>query len=81
MTPLRALLANELLDLRRTPSTLLPVLLVTVLSLVLPFVVIVVIPVVSGHAIGDDADLARLSRVVGDRQGLSMSGRVQLFLF
>ena len=80
MTRMRALLEKELLDLRRNPSTLLPVLLVTVLSFVLPFLVIVVIPGVSGHALGDDADLARISAAAGGGEGLSPNARVQLFL-
>lgn len=81
MTRLRAILSKELLDLRRNPATLLPVLLVTLLSFVLPFIVIVVIPAVTGRALGDDADLAKVSAVVGDRGELSQDGRVQLFLF
>lgn len=81
MTRLRAILSKELLDLRRNPATLLPVLLVTLLSFVLPVLVIVVIPAVTGRALGDDADLAKVSAVVGDGGGLSRNGRVQLFLF
>lgn len=81
MTRLRAILSKELLDLRRNPATLLPVLLVTLLSFVLPVLVIVVIPAVTGRALGDDADLAKVSEVVGDGGGLSRNGRVQLFLF
>lgn len=81
MTRLRALLMKELLDLRRNPATLLPVLLVTLLSFVLPVVIVLIVPAVTGQALGSDADLARISAVVGDRGGLSQNGRVQLFLF
>lgn len=80
MTRLRALLAKELLDLRRNPSTLAPALLVTVLSFVVPFLVIVVVPAVSGHPLGDDADLARISAAMGGSEELSPNARVQLFL-
>ena len=81
MTRLRALLSKELLDVRRNPVTLLPVLLVTFLAFLIPFLVIVVIPAVTGLRIGDEPDLVRLSAVVGAAEGMSRDGRVQLFLF
>ncbi len=81
MTRLRALLMKELLDLRRNPATLLPVLLVTVLSFVLPMVIVLIVPAVTGRALGTDADLAKVSAIVGEGGGLSQNGRVQLFLF
>lgn len=80
MMRLRALLRKELLDIRRNPAALVPVLFVTVLSFVLPFIVIVVIPALTGTAIGDDAEIARVSAVAGAHVELSQNGRVQLFL-
>jgi ABC-2 type transport system permease protein len=58
-----------------------PVVIVTVLSLVLPFGIAIVVPAVSGQRLGDDADLVRVSHVAGGASDLSGDARVQLFLF
>jgi ABC-2 type transport system permease protein len=78
---IRALLAKEFLDLARNRTALVPVVIVTVLSLVLPFGVAIVVPALSGHPLGDDADLVRVSHVAGAGGDLSDDARVQLFLF
>ena len=80
MTRLRALLLKELLDLKRNPATLAPVLIVTAISFAVPVAVVAVIPALTGRPLGDDADLVRISAAVGLRSGLSENGRVQLFL-
>jgi ABC-2 type transport system permease protein len=77
----RALLAKEFLDIARNRTALVPVVIVTVLSLVLPFGIAIVVPALTGQALGDDADLVRVSRVAGVTEDLSDDGRVQLFLF
>jgi ABC-2 type transport system permease protein len=77
----RALVAKEWLDLSRHPATLLPVALITLLSLALPFTVAIAVPALTGHAPGDDVDLAAVSAAVGLGAGLSTDARVQLFLF
>jgi ABC-2 type transport system permease protein len=81
MTPLGALLGKELLDLRRNRTALLPVFIVTLMSCILPLVVIIVIPAISGSALADDADLFRVTVMTGAHDELSANGRVQLFLF
>jgi ABC-2 type transport system permease protein len=77
----RALLMKELLDLSRNRLALLPVALITTLSLVLPFGIAVAIPMFTGQELGSDADLVRVSAVVGAHDSLTPSARVQLFLF
>lgn len=76
----RALLRKEWLDLLRNPGALLPVVLVGGIALILPFVIAVGIPAWTGGRLGDDADLARVSDVVGAPAQLGNDGRVQFFL-
>jgi ABC-2 type transport system permease protein len=77
---LRALIAKELLDLTRNRSALLPVAISTLAFLALPFVIAIVLPAATGHPLGDDRDLVRVSAVVGHEE-LSANARVQLFMF
>lgn len=81
MTRLRALVSKELLDLRRNRGALLPVAIVTLMSLALPFTVTIAIPAMTGSPLGDDSDLVRVSAVAGVHDQLTPTGRVQLFLF
>ena len=81
MTRVRALLAKELLDLSRNRLALLPVGLITILSLVLPFGIAVAIPMLTGQELGSDADLVKVSGVAVSDELLTPSARVQLFLF
>ncbi|HMF97074.1 MAG TPA: ABC transporter permease subunit [Vicinamibacterales bacterium] len=77
----RALLSKEFLDLARNRTALVPVVVVTVLSLVLPFGVAIAVPALTGHPLDEDADLVRVSRVAGMSPDLSDNARIQLFLF
>ena len=77
----RALLSKEFLDLARNRMALLPVAIVTLLALVLPFGIAIAIPAMTGHGLGEDADLLKVSAAVGGPQALSDNARVQLFLF
>jgi ABC-2 type transport system permease protein len=81
MIRFKALLGKELLDLIRNRAALIPVLIVTVIAFVLPLTIIVIVPALTGHTLGDDADLVKVSAVLGTNSSLSESGRVQLFLF
>jgi len=81
MARVRALLAKELLDLSRNRLALLPVGLITILSLVLPFGIAVAIPMLTGQELGSDADLVKVSGVAVGHESLTPSARVQLFLF
>jgi ABC-2 type transport system permease protein len=76
-----ALFRKELLDVSRNKGALFPVILVTAISVIVPFVVTIVIPAVLGERLSDDSDLAGISKVVDPASGLSEDGRVQLFLF
>ena len=78
---IRALLAKEFLDLSRNRLALLPVGIITILSLVLPFGIAVAIPFFTGQELGSDADLVKVSAVVGAHETLTNTARVQLFLF
>ena len=40
----------------------------------------VIVPALTGQSLGDDADLVKVSEVLGIGKELSESGRVQLFL-
>jgi ABC-2 type transport system permease protein len=78
---MRALLAKEFIDLARNRMVLVPVAIVTVLSLVLPFGIAVALPALTGHGLGEDADLVRVSVRAAPPDRLSDDGQVQLFLF
>jgi ABC-2 type transport system permease protein len=80
-TRVRALIAKELLDLRRNRAALVPVVIVTTVSLALPFSIALLVPALTGRPLGDDADLARVSAAAGLRPDLSEEGQIQLFLF
>ena len=75
------LLRKELLDVSRNRGALLPVVLVTAIALVVPFVVTIVVPRVIGERLSDDTDLVRISRIVDPAATLTPDGRVQLFFF
>jgi ABC-2 type transport system permease protein len=81
MMRIRTLIRKEFLDLARNRAALVPVVLVTAMSLVLPFGIAILIPVLTGRGLGDDADLVKVSATGGIQAGLSNDARVQLFLF
>lgn len=56
MRRLRALLGKEFMDLRQHPSVFLPAAIAAFFSLLLPFLIAVVIPAVSGDPLSDSAD-------------------------
>jgi ABC-2 type transport system permease protein len=78
---IRTLMTKEFLDLRRNVAALVPVVLVTLMVLVLPFGIAVGIPSITGHRLAEDSDLVRMSAAAGPGGGLSGEGRVQLMLF
>lgn len=81
MIRFQALLEKELLDVVRNRAVLLPVAIASLVFLMLPFVIAILIPAVTGDALGDDAGLARVSLLLGPHENLSTNGRVQLFIF
>src|SRR5215467_9262100 len=78
---LRVLIGKEFLDIARNRTALVPVVIVTLVSLAMPLGIAIVVPSLTGQPLADDADLTRLSRVAGGSNILSADGRVQLFLF
>jgi ABC-2 type transport system permease protein len=81
MTRIRALVAKEFLDLSRNRTVLAPVVLVTAVSLLIPFTVILLVPAMTGQPIGDDPALARVSAEIGLRAGVAGEVAVEAFLF
>jgi ABC-2 type transport system permease protein len=81
MRRLPALLRKELLDLTRNRTALLPVALVALLALVMPFVLTIALPAATGQSLGEDRDLLRISVAAGAAAALTDDGRVQAFLF
>ena len=79
-TPFRALVRKELLDLSRNRAALVPVAIVTLVALVLPFVIAMAIPAITGQPLSGDSDLVRVSAAVDPRGALAPDARIQLFL-
>lgn len=77
---IRTLIEKEFIDIARNRSALVPVVLVTAMSLALPFGVAIAVPALTGRGLGDDADLVKVSAAVAHRD-LSSDAGVQLFLF
>jgi ABC-2 type transport system permease protein len=78
---LRALFFKELLDVVRNRAALLPVAIIAVVSLVLPFVIAITVPEMSGQPLGSDRDLLEASLAAGAHPELTANARVQYFLF
>jgi ABC-2 type transport system permease protein len=75
------LFQKELLDVARNRGALFPVLLVTAIAVVVPFVVTILVPAFSGERLGADSDLVRISALTDPGSTLPPDARVQLFLF
>jgi len=79
---IRALLQKELIEVARHKSSLLPIVLVGVYCLLLPFVLTIVLPRVTGDRLGEDPDFVNVAgRSFGMYPHLSADGRVQTFFF
>ena len=78
-----AIVAKELAELRRNRSALVPVVLVSTVSVLLPFLITVVVPAVFGEPLSGDADFEALSRRhLAPGEGLlDNEARIQAFLF
>ena len=72
---------KEMLDLRRNRAALVPVAIVALVALVLPFAIAILIPATTGHRLGEDSDLVKVSRRVIPYERLSSDARIQVFLF
>jgi ABC-2 type transport system permease protein len=78
---IRALITKEFLDLIRNRMALLPVVIVTIMALGLPFFIAIAIPRITGDPLANDSDLAKVSLILGAQNELSGEARIQLFLF
>jgi ABC-2 type transport system permease protein len=76
-----ALLRKEFLDLRRNRGALVPVAIITAISVALPLVITIGIPLATGQRLDDDTGLESVSAVAGAADALSANGRIQVFLF
>ena len=81
MQGLYPLFRKEIVDLSRNRAALLPVLLVAVISLLLPFVVAVIVPATTGYRLAGDSDLMKVSLIAGRHDELGPDAQVQFFLF
>jgi ABC-2 type transport system permease protein len=81
MARIRALVRKEFLDLARNRTVLLPVVLVTIMTLLIAFGIAIALPAMTGEALGEDTELVQLSTLIGASDELSGDGRIQLFLF
>jgi ABC-2 type transport system permease protein len=81
VTRIRAILAKEFLDIARNRGALVPVAIVTLLSLALPFVLVLGIPRMTGEPLASDVDLIHVSAVAGINPQLSGEAQIQFFLF
>jgi ABC-2 type transport system permease protein len=83
-TRIRALLTKEVAELRRNRMALVPVVLLGVFSIGLPFVIAVVIPALAGEPLASDPELVRLIQRGGipiDPENLTSEAAVQAFVF
>lgn len=78
---IRALVAKEFLDIARNRTVLAPVALVTFVSLAIPFVVILLVPAMTGSPLGEDAALAQLGAAIAPRSIIAANIAVEAFLF
>ena len=65
---IRTLIEKEFIDIARNRSALVPVVLVTAMSLVLPFGVAIAVPAMTGRGLGNDADLVKVSSAVAHHE-------------
>jgi ABC-2 type transport system permease protein len=78
-----ALLVKELAELRRNRIALVPVLILAVVTVTLPFLITLVIPMVVGEPLSGDPEFARAVKrgAVAQGAGLSDEAAVQAFIF
>ncbi len=75
------LVRKELVDLVRNHAALLPLVIVTIIALAVPFTIAFLVPWLTGDALGNDSDLVHVSRTAVSATGLRGTALVQAFLF
>lgn len=84
MKRMYALLVKELIDLRANPALFIPAVMTGLLSLSLPFLVAIVVPVLTGERLSDSSDFKmaqEIYRAEPATVGLSAEGAVQGWIF
>ena len=78
-----ALLVKELAELLRNRAAIVPVLFLALVTVVLPFLITILVPLVAGEPLASDPEFARAARRVGlpHTMPLSDEGAVQTFIF
>lgn len=78
-----ALLVKELAELLRNRAAIVPVLFLALVTVVLPFLITILVPLVAGEPLANDPEFARAARRVGlpHTMPLSDEGAVQTFIF
>ena len=81
----RTLIGKELREFRASPSAVIPVVIVVVVTLVIPFAVLVLVPALSGQSIGDDPAIAKAltfaTQYMPALAGLPHPAAAEAFLF
>ena len=78
---IRALLTKEFLDLARNRAALIPVVIMMLVSLTMPFFVLLILPAITGRSIETDRALSQVSMVADPNGVLTEANRVVFFLF
>lgn len=84
MIRIQALIGKEFADLRKNPAVFFPALLTAVLTIVLPFMVAIFIPYVTGEQLSDSSDFEGAVEMFRGRSAISVldpEGAVQAFIF
>jgi len=84
MNRILALLAKELADLRQNPALFMPAALTGFFSILLPFIVAIVVPQVTGERLSDSSDFeiaVEMYKTEPSVQGLDPEGAVQAWIF
>ena len=79
-----ALLAKELAELWRNMSALIPVVFLAIVTVTMPFLIVIIVPEAIGEPLSNDGDFRKLAMRTGapaDFERLSNEGAVQAFLF
>jgi ABC-2 type transport system permease protein len=80
----RALLAKELMDLRKNPSVFVPAIITGLMSIFLPFFVAVIVPAVTGERLSESSDFEVALELYRDQpflRGLDPEAAVQAWIF
>jgi ABC-2 type transport system permease protein len=78
-----ALLVKELAELRRNRAALIPVLILAVVTVVIPYFIVLVVPLFAGEPLAADPEFARAVKrgVLPSARELSDEGAIQAFIF